>query len=122
VRQYAQGASGTIADSTFTADSDSTSVDAQPVMLLAMAQLKAKIGQGDAKVAMELYNQYMQDQLKRSPPNAGTVIRNLLRQAQETLFRKYDVFRMDRWYTWTMTPGLRFYGIGENDEQVGLTD
>src|SRR6185436_6911396 len=64
VRQYAQGASGTIADSTFTADSDSTSVDAQPVMLLAMAQLKAKIGQGDAKVAMELYNQYMQDQLK----------------------------------------------------------
>ena len=118
-RQYAQGSSGTITETVMVADSDTSQVDSQPVVLLALANLKAKVNQPDARVVMAEYQEYMADQLKRSPPNATSVINTLLQQAQEILFRRYDVFRMERWYTWTLTSSTRFYGIADNNSDSG---
>jgi hypothetical protein len=73
---------------------------------------------GDPKLPMSQYEQYMQDALKRSPPDRKTVVERILRQAQEILYQRYDVFRMERWYTWSLAEGERFYGIVENDEAI----
>lgn len=120
LRRFAEGTSGSVVDSPFTDDDDMTLVDAQPVLLSALAGLKAKIGQGDAKSVMQDYAQYMDDQIKRSPPNASSVVTRIVKAVQESLYRDYSVFRMERFYSWTLVDGQRYYGIASNDE-VGIT-
>lgn len=118
--RYEVGNTGAYTLAAFSADGDMSSVDPQAILLLAIATLKGKSGQGDAKVALQEYEQYMQDLAKRSPPNALGLITGLLSQVQETLFYQYDVFRMERWFTWTLSATTRFYGISDNDE-IGPT-
>lgn len=117
-RRYELGNTGQNALLPFTADDDVTTVDAQPVYLLALANMKFKANQPDGKAVYQEYETLMQDLLKRSPPNAQNVIKNYLKMAQEMLYRRYKVFRMERWFTWPLATGERFYGIGSNDERL----
>lgn len=119
-RRYAVGNSGTITIAALTADADTTTGDYHATFLLALGNIKAKVGQPDAKALLEQYEQHMQDALRRSPPDATTRINQALKMAQEQLYRRYDVFRMERFYTWTLTTD-RFYGIAANDEQTAGT-
>src|SRR5215471_5085594 len=98
-------------------DNDFTNMDAQPVLLLAMANLKKKIGQPDADQILAEYQTYMSDLMKRCPAGAVDCITQSLHDAQDLLYRQYDVFRMERWYTWSLAPGTRFCGIATDDEQ-----
>jgi hypothetical protein len=91
-------------------DGNTTIADDQPVELLALANLKTKIGQPDAKAMFEQYEQYMSDVTRRQPPNATSIVNNQLKITQQTLYRKYDLFRMERWWTWDLVAGQRFYG------------
>lgn len=101
-------------------DSDTTLVDDQPVELLALANLKSKIGQADAKAVMDQYGQYMVDVIKRQPPNAVSLVNSTLKMTQQMLYRKYDVFRMERWFTWSLVAGERFYGTFNDDNASSL--
>lgn len=100
----------------FTADDDETTSDYQPVFLLAVANLMAKFKMDDAKLAYQEYETYMADRMKRSPPNASRVVRRCLKSAQERLYHRYALFRMERFYTWTLQADERFYGVASNDE------
>lgn len=107
---------GQTTDGPLSNDDDLSTIDAQPIVLLALANLKAKIGQPDSKGYAEQYEAYMRGRMVGKPPHADTTIRRILRMAQESLYRRYDLFRMERFFTWTLQPGERFYGIGRNDE------
>lgn len=41
-----------------------------------------------------------------------------LTQSQRLLYRRYRAFQKSRYYTWSMSAGVRFYGITDNDEQT----
>lgn len=45
------------------------------------------------------------------PPGVAELCDSFLQEAQELLYRRYDVFRMERWFAWVMQPGVRFYGL-----------
>lgn len=92
-------------------DNLTTNVDANPVTLLALANVKKKIGQPDAEDYFKRYEQYMADRVKRLPPNAAIIVNRALKDAQDTLYRRYSVFRMERWYTWTTVADQRFYPL-----------
>ena len=115
-RRYEMGYSGTITIGPFASPGDTTTVDPQPVFLLALVNLKKKIGQADTEDYQGQYDHFMLDQLHRNPPNAATIVNRLLKDTQQMLYRRYDIFRMERWYTWTLVNGTRFYGILANDE------
>lgn len=105
-------------------DNTLTLVDATPVQLLALAMLKERIGQNDAKSIRDEYERYFADLVKRRPPNAVTLVNQVLRDVQQQLYRKYEVFRMERWWTWTTTEGQRFYGTFDDDnaQSIAPTD
>jgi hypothetical protein len=103
-----------------------SNIDPEPVYLLALANLKKKVGQPDADAIYTQFEHFMADLYKRTPPQATTLVNRLLKQAQDLLYRRYKVFRMERWYTWTTVAGIRFYGINNDDEAqlsppVGVT-
>lgn len=54
------------------------------------------------------------------PPGVAELVDDFARQAQELLYRKYAVFRTERFFTWDMVAGERFYDLGANAEQTGL--
>lgn len=97
---------------------DVTSIDKEPVMLLALATVKDMLKQPDGKQAMDEFESYMKSMLQRLPPDAVPFVNNALRRAQETLYRMYKVFRMERWWTWTEVAGQTFYSIYGDDNAV----
>lgn len=48
------------------------------------------------------------------PPGMSELLDDFIRNAQEMLYRRYAVFRMERFYAWDMEPGVRFYDFGAN--------
>jgi len=48
------------------------------------------------------------------PPGMAPLLDDFIRNAQEMLYRRYSVFRMERFYTWNMEPGVRFYDFDAN--------
>lgn len=48
------------------------------------------------------------------PPGMSDLLDDFIRQAQEVLYRRYSVFRMERWYTWDLVAGTRFYDLDAN--------
>lgn len=54
------------------------------------------------------------------PPGMATLMDSFLQDAQEQLYRRYKAMRIKRIFSWTMTPGTRYYGISNNDGQCGL--
>lgn len=99
----------------FAADTDSTTIDAEPVYQLALANVATLLKRDNAKMAMETFTNYMKGLVSRLPPNAVTLVNRFLKTAQDVLYRAYKVFRMERWFTWTTVAGVRFYGVGNDD-------
>ena len=60
-------------------------------------------------------------QLAAPPPGITETLNEYLQSAQEALFRDYSVFQTERFYTWTMAAGERFYDVDDNDEQDAAT-
>lgn len=48
------------------------------------------------------------------PPGMAELINDFLYSAQVYLYRKYRCFRLERWFTWQIVPGQRFYDINGN--------
>ncbi len=48
------------------------------------------------------------------PPGMAPLLDDFTRNAQEMLYRRYSVFRMERFYAWDMQPGVRFYDFDAN--------
>lgn len=53
-------------------------------------------------------------QANNPPPGMADLLDDFIRQAQEILFRRYAVFRRERWFTWDLVPGVRFYDLDAN--------
>ncbi len=49
-------------------------------------------------------------------PGQQALMDSFLRDAQEQLYRKYQVFRLERFFTWQMTTGVRFYDLDANED------
>lgn len=49
-------------------------------------------------------------------PGQSELLDSFIREAQELAYRSYKVFRMERYYSWPMTEGVRFYDFLENAE------
>lgn len=61
-------------------------------------------------------------QAANPPPGMSELLDDFLQSAQRKLFMKNPVLRTERLYRWTMTPGVRYYGIRDNDSQTDFTD
>lgn len=48
------------------------------------------------------------------PPGMAPLLDDFIRNAQEMLYRRYSVFRMERFYVWDLEPGVRFYDFDAN--------
>lgn len=120
-RQYEMARGSTFSIGAFAVDGDETTIDYLPVFLLALANVKARLKQTDAKLYEDQYNRYMADLEKRMPANAGAVVTQMLRSAQRDLYRRYKVLRTERMFTWTCVAGQNLYELNENDEQTAPT-
>lgn len=56
----------------------------------------------------------MASQIAALPPGVALELDSYLRDAQEQIYRQYKVFRMERFFTWNMQTGVRFYDLLEN--------
>lgn len=120
-RRLELGASGDFALNPLVADTDETTIDYHPVQLLALAMMKARAKHDDAKLLMGEYERYMADLGARMPPNASSVVTQAVQDAQQQIVRRYPAMRMDRWFSWTLVAGERFYDLPDNDEQTAAT-
>lgn len=114
--QYQIG--GLVQLNAFAVPSDVPTLDNYAIYKLAVANLKTLMKLPNAEMAMKEYEKYLSDLAKRCPPEAPTLINRLLKQAQDFLFRTYSVFRMERWFTWTLQAGQRFYGVDSDDSSI----
>lgn len=53
-------------------------------------------------------------QAENPPPGMADLLDDFIRSAQELLFRRYSVLRRERFYTWDLVPGIRFYDLDAN--------
>ena len=49
-------------------------------------------------------------------PGVAVTLNSLLRDAQEQIYRQYKVFRLERFFTWQLLTGVRFYDLPENED------
>lgn len=103
-----------------TANTDQTTLDYVPVFNLALALAKSHYGKPDAKVYFEIVEKYIADTVKRRPPNITAYLTGLLQDAQRQVLRRYPALRMDRWFSWSMIAGQRFYDLPNNDEATQI--
>ena len=53
--------------------------------------------------------------MKDTPlPGIADTLNSFLVDAQEQIYRQYKVFRLERFFTWNMTQGVRFYDLPDN--------
>lgn len=55
-------------------------------------------------------------QVNNPPPGMTELLNAFLRDAQAQLYRRYQALRTERFYSWVMTPGVRFYDLAGNDD------
>jgi len=53
-------------------------------------------------------------QANNPPPGMADLLDDFIRNAQEMLFRRYSSFRRERFFTWDMPTGVRFYDLDAN--------
>ena len=53
-------------------------------------------------------------QANNPPPGMAELLTDFITSAQELLFRRYSVLRRERFYTWNLVPGTRFYDLDAN--------
>lgn len=97
-------------------DNDQTRLDAPLVFALALASAKAHFGQNDAELYFKKSEQMLSDYAKRSPPGIRKQVDNFLQEAQKFLYRAYSVLRTERFFTWQMQVGQRFYAVDGNSD------
>jgi hypothetical protein len=51
------------------------------------------------------------------PPGMVPLLNSFLQGAQRSLYRQYTVLRTERFYTWNMEPGQRFYDLDANADE-----
>lgn len=56
-------------------------------------------------------------QANNPPPGMADLLDDFIRSAQELLFRRYSVFRRERFFTWEMIAGQRFYDLDVNADE-----
>jgi hypothetical protein len=54
-------------------------------------------------------------QADNPPPGMAALLNDFLQRGQKFLYRRYRALETERMFSWTMTPGERFYGIRDND-------
>jgi hypothetical protein len=101
-----------------TADADPTTLDYSPVLNLALGMVKANKGHADSKLYIEMAERYLSDVANRRPPNAEALCEAFLQDAQRQLIRRYAAVRLDRWFTWSLVAGERFYDFDADDQSV----
>ena len=57
-------------------------------------------------------------QAANPPPGMAALLDSFLRGAQESLYRRYDVLRTERFFSWPLTVGVRKYDLPANAEQT----
>lgn len=55
-------------------------------------------------------------QADNPPPGMTDLLNSFLIEAQELLYRRYDVLRTERFYSWNLQAGVKFYDINANVE------
>jgi hypothetical protein len=50
------------------------------------------------------------------PEAEYTLAGYFLREAQELLYQRYDIFRVKRWFSWSLLTGVRHYDFTGNDD------
>jgi hypothetical protein len=56
------------------------------------------------------------------PPGMSELLDDFLKSSQRTLYLKNSALRTERLYRWTMTPGISYYGIRDNDSDTDFSD
>lgn len=98
------------------ADGAACTLDYMQVFNLALGLYKAHRGDADAKVYFEMVEKYLGDVANRRPPNATALCTNFLQDAQRQILRRAPGLRVDRWFSWSLVAGERFYDFDDNDE------
>lgn len=60
-------------------------------------------------------------QVANPPPGMAELVDDFLSSAQTQVYLRYPELATERFFTWTMVVGDRFYGVGANDEQGTCT-
>lgn len=55
-------------------------------------------------------------QVANPPPGMAALLNDFLTSSQRLLYMKYTELHTERFFTWTMEPGVRFYDLPDNDE------
>lgn len=55
-------------------------------------------------------------QVNNPPPGMADLLNDFLQEAQRFLYRRYDVLRTERFYSWPLTAGVRMYDFADNAE------
>lgn len=58
-------------------------------------------------------------QVNNPPPGMAALLDDFLGSAQRLLYMKYTELRTERFFTWTLEPGVRLYDLPDNDETCG---
>lgn len=95
---------------------DLCTLDAPMVFALALAGAKAHYQKPDAKLYIDTAERMLTDHLRRRPPGVMATLGAILTDAQEQLYRRYDVLRTERFFTWPIEVGVRLYDIPDNAE------
>lgn len=61
-------------------------------------------------------------QADNPPPGMADLLDDFLRDAQDQLYLKNPALRTERLYRWTLTEGVSYYGIRDNDSETDFTD
>lgn len=61
-------------------------------------------------------------QADNPPPGMAELLDDFLRDAQEDLYLKNPSLRTERFFRWTMVPGISYYGIRDNDSSTDFSD
>lgn len=56
-------------------------------------------------------------QANNPPPGMAELLNDFITSAQELLFRRYSVLRRERFYTWNLVAGTRFYDLDANADE-----
>lgn len=97
-------------------DDDMSTIHFVPIELLAIAELKARLGHKDAEVYRRDYERYVGDNERRSPADAPSLVTGLIQSAQAVLGQRYAALHTERFYSWPLTEGVRLYDIPDNSE------
>lgn len=56
------------------------------------------------------------------PPGMAELLDDFLKSTQRTLYLKNSALRTERFFRWTMVPGVSYYGIRDNDSSTEFSD